>query len=142
MHKATLREIAKFLAGLILGDFLAGWWLLSSGIVPTSFLGLKITSQGIMAGMAFDVILLAFLIHYGWRIKSSGHSSAERTFHRLAGTIFGIIAIAHLLRLIFNLPVSVLTWNAPYWVSGIATVAAAFLSYASFTLTKKDKKTK
>ena len=138
MHKNTLREWSKFLAGLVAGDFLAAWWLLAKGMVPVSVMGFQFSSRGIILGMIVDVILFAFLVHYGWRMKESGHSSGERIFHRVAGTVFGIVALAHLLRVIFNLPINLLSWNTPYWVSGVAAVIAAFLSYTSFKLTKKD----
>ncbi len=137
MHKNTLREISKFLAGLVTGDFLAGWWLYAKGAIPVSILGLQFSSRGIVLGMVFDAVLVSFLVHYGWRIKENGYSSGERLFHRAAGTVFAIVALAHLVRLVFNLPVNLLSWNTPYWVSGIATVVAAFLSYTSFHLTRK-----
>lgn len=138
MRKNTLREISKFLSGLVVGDFLAVWWLYATRMAPVSVLGYKFSGRGLIIGMVFDVILLIFLVHYGWRMKETGHSSGERTFHRIAGTVFGIVALAHLLRLIFGLPINILSWNTPYWVSGIATVLAAFLSYTSFRLTKKE----
>ena len=138
MHKTTLREWSKFLAGLVAGDFLAAWWLLAKGLVPVSVLGFQFSSRGIVLGMVFDAVLFFFLVHYGWKIKDSGHSWGQRMFHRVAGTVFGLVALAHLLRLVFNLPINLLSWNTPYWVSGIAAVIAAFLSYASFRLTKKD----
>ena len=138
MHKNTLREVSKFLAGLVAGEFLAAWWLLAKGMVPVAILGFQFSSRGIVLGMVFDAILFIFLVHYGWRIKESGHSSGERMFHRIAGMIFGLVALAHLLRLIFNLPINLLSWNTPYWVSGVAAIIAGFLSYASFRLTKRE----
>lgn len=138
MHKNTLREVSKFLSGLVAGDFLAALWLLAKGMVPVSVLGFQFSSRGIILGMVFDAILICFLVHYGWQIKESGHSSGERMFHRVAGTVFGIVALAHLLRLVFKLPINILSWNVPYWISGMGAVIAAFLSYASFRLTKKD----
>lgn len=138
MHKHTLREVSKFLSGLVAGDFLAAWWLYAKGMVPVSVFGFQFSSRGIILGMAFDVVLFLFLVHYGWQIKDSGHSSGERTFHRMAGTVFGLVALAHVFRLVFNLPINLLSWNTPYWVSGLAAVIAAFLSYSSFRLTKKE----
>jgi len=138
MHKKTLREIAKFLSGLILGDFLAGWWFLAKDMGSASLFGIQFSNRGIILGMIFDIILIAFLVHYAWRMKETGHTSGERLFHRVAGIIFGIVALAHLGRLIFNLPINLLSWNTPYWVSGIAAIIAGFLSYASFRMTKQD----
>lgn len=138
MHKNTLREIAKFLSGLVAGDFLAAWWLYLKGMAPVAILGFEFSSRGILLGMIVDVILFAFLVHYGWQIKDQGHSSQQRLFHRLAGTIFGLVAIAHLLRLVFGLPINLLSWHTPYWVSGIAAVVAGFLAYTSFRITGKS----
>lgn len=138
MLKNTLREISKFLSGMVACKFLTAWWLYAAGLVPLSVLGIQISSRGLILAMVFDVIIFLFLVYYGWQIKDKCHSSGERTFHRVAGTIFGLVALAHLLRLIFGLPINLLSWNTPYWVSGIAAVIAGFLSYASFRLTKKD----
>lgn len=46
----------------------------------------------------------------------------------VAGIIFAIVAIAHLLRMIFQLDVVIGTVTIPLWVSGIAFVVALFLS--------------
>ncbi len=138
MHKNTLREVSKFLSGLVAGDFLAAWWLYAKGMVPVSILGFQFSAQGIMVGMIFDIILFIFLVHYGWQIKETGHSSGERMFHRVAGTIFGLVALAHLLRLVFSLPIDLLSWHTPYWVSGVAAVVSGFLSYTSFRITRKE----
>ena len=136
MRKNTLRELCKFLSGLIAGDFLAGWWMLAKGLLPISFLGFTIDPRGAVFWMIIDVILFLFLVHYGWRIKETP-SDEERLFHRLVGTVFAAIAILHLLRIIFGWPLNLFGWPTPFWLSGIGTVAAAFLSYASFRLTKK-----
>ncbi len=136
MHKNTLRELSKFLSGLIAGDFLAGWWVYNSGLLPVSFLGVTFSGRGVIAWMVFDAVIFAFLIHYAWRINEAT-GGAEKTFHRVAGTIFGAIALLHLLRLLFGWQFNLFGWATPYWLSGIGTIIAAFLSYASFRLTKK-----
>ncbi|MDE2312073.1 MAG: hypothetical protein KGJ93_03245 [Patescibacteria group bacterium] len=136
MHKNTLRELAKFLSGLVAGDFLAAWWIWAKGLLPTSFMGIMFSQRGVIVGMVFDVILFCFLVHFGWRIKETPKDE-ERLFHRVAGTIFAIIAVLHLLRLFFGWQFNLFGWATPYWLSGIGTIVAAFLSYASFQLTKK-----
>lgn len=138
MHKSTLREIAKFLSGLIFGDFIAGWWFYVKGTGQTYVFGIHFSNQAIILGMLFDLILIAFLVHYAWRMKEHGHASGERLFHRVAGVIFGIVALAHLIRLIFGLPINLLSWNTPYWISGVAAIISGFLSYMSFKMTKQD----
>ncbi len=134
MRKNTLQELCKFGSGLIAGDFLAGWWVYAKGLLPISFLGITWGQRGVLVGMVFDAILFAFLVHFGWRVTETPKNE-ERMFHRIAGVVFAIVAIMHLLRLIFGWQLNLFGWAAPYWLSGIGTVAAAFLSYASFQLT-------
>lgn len=136
MNKTTLRETCKFLSGLVAGDFLAGLWFYAKGLLPISFLGITIGQRGVILWMIFDAILFFFLVHYGWRIKEN-LKSEERAFHRAAAYVFGIIAIMHLLRLVFGWQFNLFGWATPYWLSGIGAVVAAFLSYASFQITKK-----
>lgn len=42
---------------------------------------------------------------------------------------FSIIALLHLLRLIFRWPAQIGTWNLPVWLSGVGLVIAVVLIY-------------
>lgn len=56
----------------------------------------------------------------------------QRTFAFVAGTIFAIVALAHLLRLIAGWPVVLNTWPVPMWASGVAVLVAGYLAFAAF----------
>lgn len=61
-----MKEVSKFLSGLILGDFLTGLWISMAGNLPMSFLGFRITSKFIPFWLGLDVVLFLFLVWYGW----------------------------------------------------------------------------
>ena len=56
----------------------------------------------------------------------------QRTFSFVAGLIFAIVALLHLLRIYMSWPVVVADWSVPMWVSWIGLVVAGGL--ASFGL--------
>ena len=62
----------------------------------------------------------------------------EKKFHMFAGLFFGLVALLHLSRIVFDFNFVIGSWHAPYWLNAIATVVTAFLSYVSFSLAKKD----
>jgi hypothetical protein len=49
---------------------------------------------------------------------------SAKTFLRIAGVIFLLVAIAHLLRLIFKWDVVLAGWPAPMWISAVAVFPA------------------
>lgn len=136
MHKQTLREVSKFLAGLVAGDFLALLWLYLSGSLPMEFLGGQFDQRAASWGMVFDLMIMAFLIHYAWYHKDHPRGSS-RSFHVLIGVIFAIVALLHLSRLIMGWELIIGGWNAPYWLNALGAVVAAALSYMSFHLSRK-----
>jgi len=46
--------------------------------------------------------------------------------------IFGIVTVAHVLRLFFGWELKVSTWMAPMYVSGIAVVIAGWLFWQNY----------
>ncbi|NQT76164.1 MAG: hypothetical protein HQ565_00515 [Bacteroidetes bacterium] len=56
---------------------------------------------------------------------------------RIAGTIFGIVAVIHLLRVITDASVIIAGWELPIWVNVLGFVGATFLCglmwWVSFT---------
>jgi hypothetical protein len=61
---------------------------------------------------------------------------SKNTFPLLAGAIFLIVAVAHVLRLILRWEVVVAGWRVPMWVSVAAFVIAAYLAYEGFRMRK------
>lgn len=46
---------------------------------------------------------------------------------RVSGSIFGLVAILHLLRILLNVSVSISGWLLPTWMNGMGFIGAAFL---------------
>ena len=61
---------------------------------------------------------------------------SQKAYLKTAGTIFLIIAVLHLLRLIFGWNAVMEGWNVPLWLSGVALVVAGYLAYEGFRLSK------
>lgn len=140
MQRQHLRDAAKFGAGLITGDLLFGLWIVSSGMLPFNFLGVTWTLRACLAWMAADVILIVFLVFYGWRITDRSRTSSERIFLRIAGTVFGLVGLLHLARIMFGLDFVIGVWDVPYWLNLVAALATLFLSYTSFHFSSGGKK--
>lgn len=133
-----LHEGAKFLSGLVLGDFFAHWWLWTNNGFPVHFLGMTVTSDIVLPTLIFDAALFLFLVHYGWNIGKTPFLR-ERTYLVAAGALFGVVALAHLIRIFTNTDLIIFGWDAPIWLSWIGTAATAYLSYMSFHLSLKVK---
>lgn len=142
MQKQTLREISKYGAGLITGDFLVGLWFVTSGRVPFNFLGVTWTFQATLFWMIFDAVLLAFLVFFGWHITDRKRTSTERSFLYIAGTVFLIVALLHLSRIVFGLNLVIGSWAVPYWLNAVGAVVTLFLCYASFHFANAEGKKK
>ncbi len=138
MHRTTLREISKFTSGLVMGDFLCGLWFYFGGYLPMTFFGLTFNVQAVVAWLVFDILLLAFLVHYGWRLGDRPRTGQEQKFHLLAGIVFTLVALLHLSRILFGWSFVLGSWAMPYWLNGLGAIVTAFLAYASFSLAKKD----
>jgi hypothetical protein len=63
---------------------------------------------------------------------------SKSTFSSLAAVIFLIVAIAHVLRLVFKWDVTVGGWMVPMWLSAVAAVIAAYLAYEGFRMRKSN----
>jgi hypothetical protein len=62
---------------------------------------------------------------------------SERAFSLTVGIVFLLIAVAHLLRIVFDAPVVVQDVAIPLWASGVAVVVTGFLSYEGFHFARK-----
>ncbi len=137
MKHRVLRDSAKFLAGLVLGDFLSLWWMAAQGLLPIHFLGVTLTSQVIAPGLLFDAALILILIHYGWNVGKIP-AFRERTYLTIAGVIFALVTLLHLARLFTGAVIlDIFGWDVPLWLSWFGVVIAAYLSYMSFSFAKK-----
>jgi hypothetical protein len=63
---------------------------------------------------------------------------SQYAFALTAGIVFLLIAVAHLLRIVFGTPVVVQEIPIPVWASGIAVVITGFLSYEGFHFARKS----
>ena len=61
----------------------------------------------------------------------------QKTFVLLAGVIFAIVALAHLLRILMGWSIVIDNWTVPMWLSWIALVIAGVLSYFGFSLVSR-----
>ncbi|MDE1975286.1 MAG: hypothetical protein KGI49_02125 [Patescibacteria group bacterium] len=139
MKHQNLHDLAKFAAGLVLADFICGWWFASAGIRSINFLGTTWTPSIVVPWMIFDAALFIILVHYGWHIGKTP-TLRSRSYFLLVGIILGIVALAHLVRLFSSTEVEIAGWIVPLWLSWIGVAAAAYLSYMSFRLAMSSKK--
>jgi uncharacterized membrane protein len=61
----------------------------------------------------------------------------QSTFSLVAGLIFLLIALAHLVRLVFGWTVSLADWIVPFWVSVAAVAIFVYLAYEGLRLSKR-----
>jgi len=62
----------------------------------------------------------------------------QKTFFLTAGAIFLLIAILHVIRIIFAWDAVIGGWVVPKWASWVAIVVAIYLAYEGFRLGKKS----
>ena len=55
-------------------------------------------------------------------------------FLTVSGTIFGVIALLHLARLVAGWPAHIGTFEAPMWLSWVAVVVTGYLALSAFRL--------
>jgi len=64
---------------------------------------------------------------------------SDHAYALIAGIIFFLIALAHLLRMALGTPVVVQGLSIPMWASATALVVTAFLSYEGFHFARRSK---
>lgn len=62
---------------------------------------------------------------------------SAKPYLTISGSVFGLVAILHFLRLIYALPVYFGNWPAPMWVSVLGGLLAAVLSVWGYKLAFK-----
>ena len=136
MNHRNLQDIAKFAAGLVAADLMTLIWSAQSGIFPLQFLGMEITTDIIAPGIIFNLAALILLVHYGWHLGKIPRLR-ERTYLLLAGSIFLIVASAHLWRIFAGADLVIADWEVPLWLSWFGVAAATYLAYSSFIFVAK-----
>lgn len=131
MHH-MLRDLAKVGVGLLIADLFSVFWLGSAGFFPLTILGVAWTAQAILPIALFDVAVIILLIHFGWRTKLPLRSPSERTLLILAGLVFLVVTVVHLLRLAFGWELALGDFIVPLWLSWFGICIAGYLSYSSF----------
>ena len=63
---------------------------------------------------------------------------SQRTFSLIAGVVFGLIALGHVLRIVLGWSFMVQDFSVPMWASGLAVVVMGYLSYEGFRLARKS----
>jgi hypothetical protein len=138
MHRKRLQEIAKFGAGLVLGDFVAILWIANANLLPVEFLGRVITMDLLIPGLIFDAALFLILVHYGWNIGKIP-ALRERGYLLVSGAIFGVVAVAHLARIFSTTDIALAGWSVPVWLSWVGVAVTTYLAYMSFRLAMRSK---
>ena len=62
---------------------------------------------------------------------------SQKTFLSISGTIFGIIAVLHLMRAIYGWPAQIGTFVVPTWLSWVSLLVAGYLAVSAFILLRK-----
>jgi len=63
---------------------------------------------------------------------------SQQAFSLTAGVVFLLIALGHILRVIFGVTFVVYGISIPMWASGIAVVIMGYLAYEGFRLARKS----
>ncbi len=61
----------------------------------------------------------------------------QRAFLKIAAVIFGIVALLHLIRAIYEWPAQIGFFAVPVWLSWLAFVVAGALCLSAFRLLRK-----
>lgn len=132
MHHHILREISKVGVGLLIADLASVIWFGAAGFFPLTILGVTWGTTAIVPIIVFDVALILLLAHYGWHTALPVRSPSERNLLRIAGLVFLIVSLLHLTRIAFGWELIIGTAVVPLWLSWVAVLLPAYLSYSSF----------
>jgi len=62
----------------------------------------------------------------------------EKTFSIVAGIIFALVALLHLVRIYMGWPVVIGSWSVPMWLSWVALVVAGGLAFFGLSLARSS----
>ena len=71
--------------------------------------------------------------------KTGDKTMNHRTYVRISGTIFGIVAILHLLRVVNGWPLELGPRSVPMWISWCGTIGPAILCVWAFRLASRSR---
>ncbi|MFH1688013.1 MAG: hypothetical protein ABIE70_10915 [bacterium] len=60
-----------------------------------------------------------------------------KPYLRISGSIFGVVACLHIIRLVMGWPVEIGGWSFPVWLSWLGLPAAGGLALWAFWLTRE-----
>jgi len=63
----------------------------------------------------------------------------RKTFCMLAGIIFTLVALFHLVRIYMDWPVMIADWSVPKWLSWVGPIVAGGLALFGFRFTANDE---
>jgi hypothetical protein len=63
-----------------------------------------------------------------------------RSYFQISGTVFGIVALAHVIRVLQQWPAQVAGWTVPMWVSVVAALLTGALAIWAFRLAGHAKR--
>lgn len=132
MNHHTLREIAKFLSGMVAAKILTVLWLAWTGLLPLILIGTPFGEDSVAPAMLFNVAILSLLVYYGWHLKSPVHSPSERKLLLIVGALFLIVAALHFTRLVLGWSLIFGDFMVPDWVSWLGLLVTIYLSYSAF----------
>lgn len=127
-----LREIAKFLSGMVAAKILTVLWLSWIGLLPLVLAGTPFGEDSIAPAMIFNVAVLSILVYYGWHVKSPVHSPSERTLLLITGALFLLVAALHFTRIMFGWSLIFGDFAVPQWLSWLGLIVTVYLSYSAF----------
>lgn len=136
MRYNPLQELAKLAAGLAAADFFWLVWFSQSKLKSASFFGMTMTQDMVLPAMIFEVAVFLILVHYGWNIGRIPQLR-ERAYILIVGSVFTVVAVAHLYRIFASGDFVVLGWDTPVWLSWFGVMVATYLAYSSFHMLSK-----
>jgi hypothetical protein len=66
---------------------------------------------------------------------------SQRTFSLVAGVVFGLVALAHVLRIFLGWSIVIQDLSVQMWASWIAVIVMGYLAYESFSVGEKVNRT-
>jgi len=63
---------------------------------------------------------------------------SQRTFSLVAGVVFDLIALGHVLRIVLGWSFVIQDFSIPMWASWIAAIIMGYLAYEGFRLARKS----
>lgn len=61
----------------------------------------------------------------------------HKKYCMVSGTLFALVALAHLLRVLYSMPVQVDDYAIPMWVSWVATAVPGALAFWAFRIAQQ-----